>query len=188
MAQSHNSCAQHYEIQHLLIALDQLGKDFGDNRDTHYSLGRYLGYKDSSLPKIESQKDPLSWILCDTTVKTSNDIPELVSTLEQYFIKYGLWENYQHFITRNGFSSVSFFLLETILTLWKHFFNQTKGFRADYSLWNRTHNTVLCQMIVTHIPDKVTRDKLILLDTKLDVRDKMSYFLDDLVTSYYKLG
>ena len=107
MEQSHNSCAQHHEIQHLLIALDQLGKDFGHNRDTYYSLGRYLGYKDSSLSKIESQKDPLSWILCDTAVKSSpNDIPELVSTLEQYFIKYGLWENYQHFIIRNGFSSL----------------------------------------------------------------------------------
>ena len=47
--------------------------------------------------------------------------------------------------------------------------NETKGFRAEYSLWNRTHNTVLCQMIVTPIPDKVTRDKIILLNTKLDI-------------------
>ena len=65
--------------------------------------------------------------------------------------------------------------------------NEIKGFRAEYSLWNRTHNTVLCQMIVTRIPDKVTRDKFILLDTKLDIRDEISYFIDDLVTSYYKL-
>ena len=65
--------------------------------------------------------------------------------------------------------------------------NETKGFRAEYSPWNRTHNTVLCQIIVTHIPDKVTRDKFILLDTKLDILDEISYFLDDLVTSYYKL-
>ena len=87
MEQSHNSCAQHHEIQHLLIALDPLGKDFGHNRDTYYSLGTYLGYKESSLSKIESQKDHLSWIICDTAVKTSpNDIPELVSTLKQYFI------------------------------------------------------------------------------------------------------
>ena len=64
--------------------------------------------------------------------------------------------------------------------------NETKGFRAEYSLWNRTHNTVLCQMIVTHIPDKVTRDKFILLNTKLDIQDEI-YFIDDLVTSYYKL-
>ena len=63
-----------------------------------------------------------------------------------------------------------------------------KGFRAAYSLWNRTHNTVLCQMIITRIPDKVTRDKFILLDTKLDIRDEISYFIDDLVTSFYKLG
>ena len=66
--------------------------------------------------------------------------------------------------------------------------NETKGFRAEYSLWNRTHNTVLCQIIITCIPDKVTRDKFILLDTKLDIQDEISYFIDDLVTSYYKLG
>ena len=65
--------------------------------------------------------------------------------------------------------------------------NQIKGFKAEYSLWNRTYNTVLCQMIVTRISDKVTRDKFILLDTKLDIRDEISYFIDDLVTSYYKL-
>ena len=65
--------------------------------------------------------------------------------------------------------------------------NQIKGFKAEYSLWNRTYNTVLCQMIVTRISDKVTRDKFILLDTKLDIHDEISYFIDDLVTSYYKL-
>ena len=65
--------------------------------------------------------------------------------------------------------------------------NQIKGFKAEYSLWNRTSNTVLCQMIVTRISDKVTRDKFILLDTKLDICDEISYFIDDLVTSYYKL-
>ena len=43
-------------------------------------------------------------------------------------------------------------------------------------------------MIVTHIPDKVTRDKCILLDTKLDIHDEVTYFIDDLVTSYYKLS
>ena len=107
MEQSNNSYAQHHEIQHLLIALDKLGKDFGHNRDTYYSLGRYLGYTDLSLLRIESWKNPLSWILCDTAVKKfSNDIPEFVSILEQYFIKYGLWENFQHFIFRNGFNSL----------------------------------------------------------------------------------
>ena len=65
--------------------------------------------------------------------------------------------------------------------------NQVKGFKAVYSLWNRTYNTVLCQMIVTRISDKVTRDKFILLDTKLDIHDEITYFIDDLVTSYYKL-
>ena len=84
-----------------------MGKDFGHNRDTYYSLGRYLGYTDLSLSKYESQKDPLSWILCDTAVKTfPNDIPELVLTIEQYFIKHGIWENFQQFIIHNVFSSL----------------------------------------------------------------------------------
>ena len=47
---------------------------------------------------------------------------------------------------------------------------------------------VLCQMIVMHIPDKVTRDKFILLDTKLDIHDEITYFIDDIVTSYYNLS
>ena len=107
MKRSMNSCAEHHEIQHLLIARDKLGQDFGHNRDTYYSLGRYLGYTDLSLSRLESQKNPLSWILCDTAAKMfSDNIPEFVSTLEQYFIKYGLWENFQHFIFRNGFNSL----------------------------------------------------------------------------------
>ena len=65
--------------------------------------------------------------------------------------------------------------------------NQIKGFNAKYSIWNKTNDKVLCQVIVTRIPDKVTRDKFILLDTKLDIRDEITYFIDDLVTSYYKL-
>ena len=35
---SQNSSAKHHEIQHLLIALNELGKNFGHNRDTYYSL------------------------------------------------------------------------------------------------------------------------------------------------------
>ena len=107
MKHSYNSCAKHHEIQHLLIALDKLGEDFGHNRDTYYSLGRYLGYTDLSLLRLEAQMNPLSWILCDTAAKKfSDNIPEFVSTLEQYFNKYGLWENFQHFIFRHGFNSL----------------------------------------------------------------------------------
>ena len=107
MKRSQNSCAKRHEIQHLLIALDKLGEDFGHNRDTYYSLGRYLGYTDLSLLRLESQMNPLSWILCDTAVKKfADNVPEFVSTLEQYFINYGLWENFQHFIFRNGFNSL----------------------------------------------------------------------------------
>ena len=54
--------AKQHKIQHLLIALDQLGKTFGLNRDIYYTIGRYLAYTNTSLLKIESQKDPLSWI------------------------------------------------------------------------------------------------------------------------------
>ena len=103
-----------HEIQHLFIALDQLGRTFGLNRDIYYTLGRYLGYTDTSLLKIESQKDPLSWILCSTCVKTSlDDITEFISTLEHYFIQYGNWKSFKHFITHNGFSSL------LISTYWK---------------------------------------------------------------------
>ena len=49
MDTSDNVGAKQHEIQHLLIALDQLGKDFGLNRDTYYTLGRYLGYTNTSL-------------------------------------------------------------------------------------------------------------------------------------------
>ena len=31
--------AKHCEIQHLLLALDQLGQNFGFNRDIYYTLG-----------------------------------------------------------------------------------------------------------------------------------------------------
>ena len=85
-----NSCAKHHEIQHLLIALDKLGEDFGHNRDTYYSLGRYLGYTDLSLLRLESQTNPLSWILCDRAAnKFSNNVPEFVSTIRTIF--YQLW-------------------------------------------------------------------------------------------------
>ena len=53
---SDNVGAKQQEIQHLLTALDQSGKDFGHNRDTYYSLGRYLGYTDTSLLKLNLKK------------------------------------------------------------------------------------------------------------------------------------
>ena len=99
--------AKQHEIQHLLIVLDQLGKDFELNRDIYYTLGRYLGYTDTSLLKIKSQKDPISWILCSTCVKMSPvEITDFISTLEQYFTQYGHWESFQLFIIHNSFSSL----------------------------------------------------------------------------------
>ena len=104
---SDSAHAKQHEIQHLLIVLDQLGRTFGLNRDIYYTLGRYLGYTNTSMLKIESQKDPLSWILCFICVKTSLDhITKIISTLEHYFIQYGYWESFKHFITHNGFSSL----------------------------------------------------------------------------------
>ena len=66
--------------------------------------------------------------------------------------------------------------------------SQNKGFKANYCIWNKSYTNVLCQIIVTHMPDKVTRDKFILLDSQLDICDEISYFIDDIVTSYYKLS
>ena len=65
--------------------------------------------------------------------------------------------------------------------------NQIKGFNAKYSIWDKTLDRILCLVTVTRLSDKVTREKYIALDTKLDIRDEISYFIDDLVTSYYKL-
>ena len=66
--------------------------------------------------------------------------------------------------------------------------NKSKGFKAKYHIWNMSDTNVLCQIIVTHIPDNVIRDKFILLDPQLDIHDEISYFIDDIVTSYYKLS
>ena len=66
--------------------------------------------------------------------------------------------------------------------------NQIKGFNAKYSIWDRTSTKVLCLVIVTRLSDKVTREKYILLDTKLDIRDEITYFIDDLVMLYSRIG
>ena len=66
--------------------------------------------------------------------------------------------------------------------------NQEKGFKVKYLVWNKSYYNVLCQVVVTHIPDKVTKDKFILLDLLLDIQDEISYFSDDIITSFYKLS
>ena len=76
----------HSEIQGLLLALDELGRSFGCNRDLYYTLGEYLGYTKAFLFSIEqSQTDPLAWILCSTCTKAQN-IASFVYDLEYYFI------------------------------------------------------------------------------------------------------
>ena len=66
--------------------------------------------------------------------------------------------------------------------------NQEKGFKVKYHIWNKSDSDVLCQLVVTHVPDKVTKDKFILLDPSLDIQDEISYFIDDIITSFYKLS
>ena len=66
--------------------------------------------------------------------------------------------------------------------------NKGEGFKVKSHLWNKSHYNVLCQVIVTCIPDKVTRDKFILLDPLLDIQDEISYFIDDIITSSYKIS
>ena len=46
----------------------------------------------------------------------------------------------------------------------------------------------LCQVIVTCIPDSVTKDKFLLLDLSLDIQNETSYLIDDIITSFYKLS
>ena len=107
MHHSRNSSAKNHEIKHFLAALDQLGENFGYNRDTYYSLGRYFGYTDVSLLNLESQTKPLSRILHDTAVtEFSDNIPKFLLILKQYFVTYGLWENFQEFTYHHGFHSL----------------------------------------------------------------------------------
>ena len=96
----------HYsEMQELLIALDELGKSFGCNRDLYYTLGEYLGYTKDSLFSIkQSQGDPLAWILCSTCTKTQNTA-SFIYNLEYYFYNYGHYDTFTDFIKANGYSS-----------------------------------------------------------------------------------
>ena len=85
-----NSSAKSHEIRHFLDALEELGENFGHNRDTYYSLGRYFGYTDLSLLNLESQTNPLSRILCDTAVNEfSTNIPKFLSIFKTIF--YYIW-------------------------------------------------------------------------------------------------
>ena len=66
--------------------------------------------------------------------------------------------------------------------------NQEKGFKVKYHVWNKSHYNVLCQVVVTCTPDKVTKDRFVLLDPLLDIQDEINYFIDDIITSFYKLS
>ena len=51
----------HSEIQGLLLALDELGRSFGCNRDLYYTLGEYLGYTKAFLFSIEQSQTASIW-------------------------------------------------------------------------------------------------------------------------------
>ena len=97
----------HSEIQELLLALDELGRSFGCNRDLYYMLSEYLGYTKAFLSSIEqSQTDPLAWILCSACTKAQN-ITSFVYNLEYYFYNYGHYDAFTNFIKATGHSSMS---------------------------------------------------------------------------------
>ena len=66
--------------------------------------------------------------------------------------------------------------------------NQGKGFQVKYHIWKKSDSNALCQVVVTCVPDKVTKDKFILLDPLLDIQDEISYFINYIITSFYKLS
>ena len=94
------------EMQELLLALDELGKSFGCNRDLYYMLGEYLGYTKAFLFPIEqSQTDPLVWILCSACIKAQN-VTSFIYNLEYNFYNYGHYDAYTDFIKTTGHSSI----------------------------------------------------------------------------------
>ena len=96
----------HSEMQELLLALDELGKSFGCNRDLYYTLGEYLGYTKAFLFAIEqSQSDSLAWILFSACTKAQN-IASFIYNLEYYFYNYGHYDAFTDFIKATGHSSV----------------------------------------------------------------------------------
>ena len=96
----------HSEIQELLLALNELGRSFGCNRDLYYTLGEYLGYTKAFLSFIEqSQTDPLAWILCSACTKAQN-IASFVYNFEYYFYNYGHYDAFTDFIKAAGHSSI----------------------------------------------------------------------------------
>ena len=48
--------------------------------------------------------------------------------------------------------------------------------------------TFCVRVLVTRIPDNFTIDKFILLYPSLDICEEMEYFIDDIVTSFYKIS
>ena len=94
------------EIQGLLLALDELGRSFGCNRDLYYTLGEYFGYTKAFLFSIEqSQIHPLAWILCSTCTKAQN-VASFVYDLEYYLYNYGHSDAFTDFINATGYSSI----------------------------------------------------------------------------------
>lgn len=66
--------------------------------------------------------------------------------------------------------------------------NKEKGYKVKYHIWSKTDSNILCQILVTYIPDSFSKDKLISLDPSLDIQDEINYFIDNIITSIYKLS
>ena len=50
--------------------------------------------------------------------------------------------------------------------------NQDKGYKVKYCIWKKSDFDALRQVLVTCIPDSVTKEKFLLLDQFLDIQDK----------------
>ena len=122
-----------HEQQHLLSALEELGKYLGCNRDIYYTLALVIG------------------IFLDLIMESV--LPLVKKTIKQF--------------NKN---------------------NLEKGIKVKCSVWKRTNVDFLCRVLITHIPDNFTIDKFILLYPSLDICEEMKYFIDDIVTSFYRIS
>lgn len=60
--------------------------------------------------------------------------------------------------------------------------NHKNGYKVKYLIWNKSSSNAMCQVLVTHIPNSITKDKFILLDPSLDIQTEITYFIDDIIT------
>ena len=98
--------AKYCHLEHLVFALDHLGKTFAHNKILYYSLGTHLGFSTFSLICIELLHNPLSWILTASCVK-AHSIPVFLRQLEQYFNRAGIINLYWDFLIQNKYCIIT---------------------------------------------------------------------------------